>query len=160
MTGESDTTQGASVRIPPPVVPVLALAAGVALNWIWPFGMGFLRGIGRSGLASALILVGLGVMLMAIRLFRASGQDPAPWKSSPEVISTGIYRYTRNPMYLGMGLLQAGIGVALANGWIVLLVPPVWVIIYFIAIRHEEAYLEEKFGSGYTEYKRSVRRWL
>jgi protein-S-isoprenylcysteine O-methyltransferase Ste14 len=99
-------------------------------------------------------------MLSAFGLFRRTGQDVKPWESTPEIISTGIYRFTRNPMYVSMALLQAGIGVALANGWVVLLVPVVSVVIYFIAIRHEEAYLEEKFGTVYTEYKSSVRRWI
>ena len=76
------------------------------------------------------------------------------------LISTGVYRITRNPMYVGMALLQTGIGIGFANGWIISLVPPVLAIIYATAIRPEEAYLERKFGDPYTEYKRSVRRWL
>ena len=63
-------------------------------------------------------------------------------------------------MYVSMGILQAGIGMALGNAWVVLLVPATWLVIYAIAIRHEEAYLEKKFGSIYIEYKRSVRRWI
>ena len=63
-------------------------------------------------------------------------------------------------MYLGMGLLQAGLGVLLSNAWIVVLVPVSWLVIYLIAIRHEEAYLERKFGASYASYKASVRRWL
>jgi protein-S-isoprenylcysteine O-methyltransferase Ste14 len=63
-------------------------------------------------------------------------------------------------MYVSLGLLQAGIGVALANGWLVLFVPAMWAGIYFVAIRHEEAYLEQKFGSVYSDYKKSVRRWI
>ena len=59
-----------------------------------------------------------------------------------------------------MALLQAGIGVGWANGWIIALLPPVLAIIFRIAIRHEEAYLERKFGESYLAYKRSVRRWL
>jgi protein-S-isoprenylcysteine O-methyltransferase Ste14 len=59
-----------------------------------------------------------------------------------------------------MALLQIAIGVGLANGWIIALTPLVLVIIYAIAIRHEEAYLERKFGGAYLEYKRSVRRWV
>ncbi|MCX5739319.1 MAG: isoprenylcysteine carboxylmethyltransferase family protein [Proteobacteria bacterium] len=80
------------------------------------------------------------------------------WERSP--FSTGIYRFTRNPMYVGMALLQTSIGITWGNGWILALVPVVLVTIYTIAIRHEEAYLERKFGSTYLEYKRSVRRWL
>ena len=63
-------------------------------------------------------------------------------------------------MYVGMALIQIGIGVALANGWILAFVPVVLVVVYATAIRHEEAYLERKFGEGYLVYKRSVRRWL
>jgi protein-S-isoprenylcysteine O-methyltransferase Ste14 len=80
--------------------------------------------------------------------------------STPEIISSGVYRATRNPMYLGMILLQIGIGIGLANGWILVLIPLVLVIINATAIRHEEAYLEGKFGDTYTAYKASVRRWI
>ena len=114
----------------------------------------------RVGLPVAKRELGIGLMAGAFGLFRRTGQDPKPWESTPEIISTGIYRFTRNPMYVSMGLLQAGLGVAFANGWVVLLVPVVWGVIYAIAIRHEEAYLERKFGSRYTDYKKSVRRWL
>jgi len=105
-------------------------------------------------------LMGLAMIRSAFGLFRRTGQDPKPWESTPEVISTGIYRFTRNPMYVGMALIQLAIGIGLGNGWIVALVPAVLGVIYAIAIRHEEAYLERKFGKIYTEYKASVRRWL
>ncbi|MCI0671698.1 MAG: isoprenylcysteine carboxylmethyltransferase family protein, partial [Myxococcaceae bacterium] len=72
----------------------------------------------------------------------------------------GVYKFTRNPMYLGMTLLQTAIGIGWANGWIIALLPGVLAIIYATAIRHEEAYLERKFGDAYTRYKESVRRWL
>jgi protein-S-isoprenylcysteine O-methyltransferase Ste14 len=63
-------------------------------------------------------------------------------------------------MYVGMALLQIGIGIGLANGWILVLVPPVLVIIYATAIRREEAYLERKFGDTYIAYKATARRWI
>jgi len=160
MMSEVDGSDGAAVRFPPPFVPLIALVLGVVLHlWLLPLSIPLAGGL-RYGIAG--LLLGLGTMLMlgAFGLFRRTGQDPKPWESTPEIISTGIYRLTRNPMYVSMGLLQGGIGVALANGWVVLLVPVVWAVIYLIAIRHEEAYLEAKFGNVYTEYKESVRRWL
>ncbi len=160
MTSETEGSDGAAVRFPPPFVPLIALVLGVVVDlWLLPLSIPLAGGV-RYGVAG--LLLGLGALLMAgaFGLFRKTGQDPKPWESTPEIISTGIYRFTRNPMYVSMGLLQAGIGVALANGWVILLVPVVWVVIYFIAIRHEEAYLEGKFGNVYTEYKESVRRWL
>ena len=59
-----------------------------------------------------------------------------------------------------MALLQATLGVGLSNGWIVLLILPVLITVRVTAIRHEEAYLTQKFGQAYTDYRASVRRWL
>jgi len=99
-------------------------------------------------------------MIGAVKLFKRTGQDPKPWQPTPEIISTGIYRYTRNPMYVALALIQIAIGLGLANGWIIVLVLPVLIIVDITAIRPEEAYLERKFGAAYTDYKKSVRRWL
>jgi protein-S-isoprenylcysteine O-methyltransferase Ste14 len=112
------------------------------------------------GVTAAAAALGLVLLAGALGLFRRTGQDPKPWKSTPEIIATGVYRFTRNPMYLGMALLQAAIGVGWANGWILALVPAVLAVVYATAIRHEEAYLERKFGDAYLHYKRSVRRWI
>jgi protein-S-isoprenylcysteine O-methyltransferase Ste14 len=160
MMSETENGDGAAVRFPPPFVPLIALGLGIVAHlWLLPWSIPLANSV-RVGAAVLLLGAGMALMLSAFGLFRRTGQDAKPWESTPEIISTGIYRFTRNPMYVSMGLLQAGIGVALANGWVVLLVPVVWVVIYFIAIRHEEAYLERKFGDVYSDYKRSVRRWL
>lgn len=151
---------GAAVRLPPPLVYLLAVIGGALLHaFVLPLPFGFAFGA-RVGAAVAVAILGLGLMAGAIGLFRRTGQDPKPWKATPEVISDGVYRFTRNPMYVGMALLQAGIGIGLANAWIVALVPPVLFIVYATAIRPEEAYLERKFGERYSAYKNSVRRWL
>lgn len=156
-----ETEKGASVKFPPPLVPIIAIAVG----WVGQIVFGDVLPI-RSNRAfslavgAILIVLGLTLVLSAIRLFRESGQDPAPWKSSPEIIGGGIYRLTRNPMYLGMGVIQAGIGLMAANVFIVVLVPVTWFVIYMIAIRHEEEYLTETFGQSYLDYKNSVRRWI
>ena len=160
MSSDSEAKDGAAVRFPPPFVPVIGLGVGILLEkWVWPISLP-LPDVVRYGVGGVLILVGLGLMAAAFGLFRSTGQDPKPWEATPEIISTGIYGFTRNPMYVSMGLLQAGIGVVLANAWVVLLVPLTWATIYRIAIRHEEAYLESKFGSVYLDYKNSVSRWL
>ncbi|RIL04438.1 MAG: isoprenylcysteine carboxyl methyltransferase [Proteobacteria bacterium] len=151
---------GAAVRLPPPLVYLLAVIAGALLHafaWALPLPLG--RGV-RFAVAGVAALLGGLLVGSALGLFRRTGQDPKPWESTPEIISTGIYRWTRNPMYVGMALLQLAIGVALGNGWIVAGVPVVLAIVYATAVRHEEAYLERKFGAHYLEYKSAVRRWL
>lgn len=148
------------VQFPPPLVYLAAVIAGALLHTtVIPLPCDFALGA-RIAVATAIALFGAAMMVGAVGLFKRTGQDPKPWKTTPEIISTGVYRFTRNPMYLGMALLQIGIGIGFANGWIVALVPPVLVIVYSIAIRPEEVYLESKFGESYTEYKKSVRRWL
>ena len=159
MHGET-SRDGAAVRFPPPLVPLIALALGLGLQCARaPLPIVPAAGL-RFAVAFVLVGAGLGLVTPALRLFRVTGQDPTPWETTPAIISTGIYRFTRNPMYLGMGLLQAGIGFGLGNGWVVALVPISWLVIYWIAIRHEEAYLTHKFGAVYQDYKASVRRWL
>jgi len=156
----AENSDAAAVRFPPPLVYLAAVIAGALLHaYVLPLPCDFALGA-RIAVATTIAALGVAIMIGAMAPFRRTGQDPKPWKTTPEIISTGIYRFTRNPMYVAMALLQIGIGIGFANGWILALVPPVLVIIYATAIRPEETYLESKFGAPYTEYKRSVRRWL
>ena len=155
-----DPKDGAAVRFPPPFVYLIAVVVGALLQWLfYPLPLELPTTL-RIVVTAVAAILGVALVGSAFGLFRSIGQDPAPWTSTPEVVTTGIYRVTRNPMYIGMALIQLAIGIGLANGWIVALIPPVLAVIYAIAIRHEEAYLERKFGEGYLVYKRSVRRWL
>lgn len=151
---------GAAVRVPPPLVFLGLLVAGVLLHrYVAPAPMALSQGI-RIAAAAVAAVAGLILMGGAIGLFRRTGQDPKPWVSTPEIISTGVYGVTRNPMYVGMALIQTAIGVGLGNLWTVILVPVSVTIVYATAVRHEETYLERKFGEPYTRYKAAVRRWV
>ena len=155
-----DVKDGAAVRIPPPLVYLGAVIAGVLVHAIvapLPIGLPLVLRIVAATVTAVSSLV---IMGFAITLFRRTGQDPKPWAMTPEIISSGIYRITRNPMYVGMALLQIAIGIGLANWWVIIAVPVVLVVVYLTAVRHEEAYLERKFGRAYSDYKGSVRRWL
>jgi len=156
----TEDEDAAPVKIPPPLVYVGAVLMGLLLHVFVlpiPFGISLAA---KIGLASVAVLLGLWMLTGSIALFRRTGQDPKPWKNTPEILTSGVYSRTRNPMYVGMAILQIGIGVGLGNGWVVALVVPVLGMIYVIAIRHEEAYLERKFGDTYLAYKASVRRWI
>jgi protein-S-isoprenylcysteine O-methyltransferase Ste14 len=151
---------GATVRIPPPLLYLaIAIAGGVIHVFLYPLPIDLSLAV-RGAAGAVAFLLGLAVMAPAVGLFRRTGQDPKPWIETPEIISTGIYRFTRNPMYVSMALLQVAIGVWFGSWWIIALVPVSLVSVYLIAVRHEEAYLEGKFGDGYLDYKRSVRRWI
>jgi protein-S-isoprenylcysteine O-methyltransferase Ste14 len=157
---ETDTRDGAAVRLPPPLVYLAALVIGGVLHeLVLPWRVALPLGL-RIGLALAAFAGGLALGMGALGLFRRTGQNPKPWESTPEILSSGVYRFTRNPMYVGMALFQTAIGIAWANGWILALVPVSLVVVHFTAVLHEEAYLERKFGETYLTYKRSVRRWI
>ena len=151
---------GARVRIPPPLVFVASIGLGVALHYgvtrlHAPFGR-----LAQLVLSAILALGAVGLVASAFGLFKRSGQDPAPWKPSPSLVLHGPYRFTRNPMYVGMSMLQASVGLALDDLWIVLLVALSLVVVHFTAVLPEEAYLDEKFGEPYRRYKATVRRYL
>ena len=150
---------GAAVRVPPPLSYIAAVLAGIGLQFIWPLPIGLAAGP-RVALGLLVALLGVPLMVGALRLFRETGQDVKPWLATPEIIRSGVYGFTRNPMYVSLALLQSAIGIGLGNLWILLAVPLACVVVHITAIRHEEAYLEREFGDSYLDYKKSVRRWL
>lgn len=160
MTSTQSKYGGAKVHFPPPLVFLVLTGVGVAMQrWIWQLSLPL--ALWPRVIAGALVALGGLLMVNAARIwFKRTGQDPAPWRPSPELIVKGIYRYTRNPMYAGATLFQLGLGIGLANGWIAALAPIGLVIVHFLAVRPEEAYLTEKFGESYLRYKAAVRRYL
>jgi protein-S-isoprenylcysteine O-methyltransferase Ste14 len=149
----------ARVRLPPPLLYLAAIVAGVLLDLAVPFGLG-LATVWRVALAAAAFAAALFLITSSFRSFRRTGQDPKPWTVTPELVTTGVYRFTRNPMYIALTLVLATLAAALDNGWLLALVPVTLWVVYATAIRHEEAYLEAKFGAAYADYRSSVRRWL
>jgi protein-S-isoprenylcysteine O-methyltransferase Ste14 len=151
---------GADVRLPPPLVFLALVGIGVAVQrFAWPVAPP-LPLWPRAVAGSVVGMAGLGIGVLAGSWLKRTGQDLAPWKPSPELVVRGIYRYTRNPMYAGMTLIQLGIGIAVGNVWIAAFAPISLLLVHFLAVRHEEAYLEDKFGENYARYKASVRRYL
>jgi protein-S-isoprenylcysteine O-methyltransferase Ste14 len=148
------------VRFPPPFVFLGLIGLGVGLQrWLWPItsGVAFWP---RVLVGTSVAALGAMMILSAQVWFKRSGQHPAPWKPSPELLVKGVYRYTRNPMYVGMTLFQLGLGIALDNVWVATLSPLALAVIHVIAVKPEEAYLTEKFGESYVRYTAAVRRYL
>jgi len=92
--------------------------------------------------------------------FKQAGTSVIPWKAPSALVTDGPYRFTRNPMYLGMAALYAAIALGAGSLWALALLPIVLVVIQVAVIRREEAYLERHFGEPYREYRSNVRRWI
>jgi protein-S-isoprenylcysteine O-methyltransferase Ste14 len=156
---EATQEDHADVRILPPLLFLGGIALGVVLQWVvaLPFATGSAL---RIVLGLGLVALGVGAMAWTLAWMHRTHQDPDPRTPSPELILGGPFRFSRNPIYVGMTLVQAGIGVALGNPWIVLLLAPTLWILTRGVIEKEEAYLERRFGDAYAGYRARVRRWL
>jgi protein-S-isoprenylcysteine O-methyltransferase Ste14 len=160
LTQTDSVERGAKVRFPPPLVFLTCVLLGVAVGYVVapaPVPVG--RAISVIG-GLLLLIVGLGFIASARILFQRTGQSPIPWKPSPTLILRGPYRFTRNPMYVGITLFELGLGLAANNLWISFFAVPALLIVHFIAVLPEETYLSEKFGESYKVYLGQVRRYL
>ena len=83
-----------------------------------------------------------------------------PSEHSSKVVTSGLYAYSRNPIYLGWFLVIAGIGLRNASLLVLVIAVTMVLLLYWAVIVEEEAYLEKRFGDEYLRYKKSVRRWL
>jgi protein-S-isoprenylcysteine O-methyltransferase Ste14 len=159
-TTMTEGERGARVRLPPPLVFLAGILIGVACARVIaraPVPLDRTLGI----LAGLVVLAaGVGCILSARIYFVRTGQSPFPWKPTPSLIVTGLYRYTRNPMYVGMTLIELGLGLALDNLWISAFALPALGIVHVTAVRPEEEYLTKKFGESYTRYLTQVRRYF
>ena len=146
------------MRIPPPLFYVVGFVAGIALDLLFP----------TAGLPLALaVLAGVvgGALWLALDgsamlRFRGARTSVVPMRPTTALVTSGPYRFTRNPMYLGMAVLYLALALSFGVIWALALLPAVLYLVDRLAIVHEERYLEAKFGDDYREYKKRVRRWL
>jgi protein-S-isoprenylcysteine O-methyltransferase Ste14 len=107
-----------------------------------------------------LIILAPTLALSALRTMQAAGTNVDPAKPALTIVRDGPFRFTRNPMYLALCLVQIALGFFL-NDWITLLfVVPLALILHYGVVLREEKYLAAKFGELYLQYKREVRRWI
>lgn len=155
MAGRDDKP---GVIAPPPVLYGGALAVGAGLDWLIPLPL-LAPGAGQAP-GVVLILAGLALALRCVLLFRQAGTAVEPYKPSTAIVSSGPYRFSRNPIYVALTVVSVGIGLWANSAWMLGLLLPTLVIMRIAVIGPEERYLEAKFGAAYLDYKARVRRWL
>jgi protein-S-isoprenylcysteine O-methyltransferase Ste14 len=158
----SDETKGdrdnPGVIAPPPLIYAGGLVAGLLANRAYPIP--FLpRGLSQA-LGWPSVVAGLAIGLLGFREMKKAQTSVDPHKPTTAIVDAGPYRYTRNPLYVGMTLMYTGF-TARANALpAVLLLPVVLAVMRRGVIEREERYLERKFGDEYLRYKERVRRWI
>jgi protein-S-isoprenylcysteine O-methyltransferase Ste14 len=138
-----------------------AIVLGYALDHLLPLPVAVLNADPvRRTVAGLLVSVGLLLFAMGAYSFSRAA-TPLPTNQRARVLVTsGIYGWTRNPIYLGFFLMYGGIVVALRSPWMLIIALPLAITIRYGVVGREEAYLERRFGGAYRDYQARVRRWL
>ncbi|QIB66250.1 methyltransferase family protein [Kineobactrum salinum] len=142
----------------PPIWLVLGIVLVFACNEFFP-GPRFTSTASQL-LGGAVLIAGLTLLVLAGGLFKRAGTDLIPFGNVSALVTRGVYRYSRNPMYLGMAAILLGCAITV-GATTALLVPPLFmVIIEWRYIRAEEALLQNLFPQEFAAYRSRVRRWL
>lgn len=154
------TTRTAGVIAPPPLIYAAGLALGLLGDRLLARPRLFEANAVAWGVVVVLALIGLVCIAAALGRFGAAGTPAEPWKPTRALATSGIYRWTRNPMYLGMALLLLAAGIGFASVGAIALFPLVILVIDRLVIAREERYLVGLFGAEYADYCARVRRWF
>jgi protein-S-isoprenylcysteine O-methyltransferase Ste14 len=155
----NDTAATAQVIIRPPLAWALAVIAGLALDWLVP--LPFLPAdLPAGGLGALVFVLALALAAWAIVTITRAGSNVPTNRPTTTIVESGPYRFTRNPIYLGMFGGQIGLAIAFDNFGLLMMLVPFALVIRYGVVAREEAYLERKFGDLYRGYRLRVRRWL
>ena len=156
MSEQTDDKPG--ILAPPPLIYLGLIGAGVILDSFWAFPLPALT-LGPV-LGISLLVIGFIVSGWSVIEFVRHRVNPDPYHPTTKIITSGPFRFSRNPIYIAFALMHLGVGVWASNAWIVIMLLPVLGVIRYGVIGPEERYLERKFGETYVAYKQSVRRWI
>jgi protein-S-isoprenylcysteine O-methyltransferase Ste14 len=158
--GMSSKGDNPGVVAPPPLLFLGALEIGAGLDFALVRVSTGLPAPLRLGSGAVLAAAAVGLLVGALRRFRRAGTAVEPWRPSTTLVTDGVYRFTRNPIYLGMAPLYLALALAMNSVGALVLLVPLMALLQVGVIRREERYLERRFGDSYRRYKASVRRWV
>ncbi len=158
-----DNTAAASADNPgviawPPVLHAAAFVVVLVLQWVWPWPIFDQPAFRWTG--AALIPIGIGIVIWGRVTMLAAGTNINPSQPAVALVTSGPFRFSRNPLYTSLMLVFVGLTLAVNTWWGFAVLIPVFVVMYAGVIRREERYLEQKFGDSYREYCARVRRYF
>jgi protein-S-isoprenylcysteine O-methyltransferase Ste14 len=155
----ADTADTAQVIIRPPLAWGLAVIAGLALDWLVPLPL-LPADVSAGWLGAMVFVLALALFAWAIVTMTRAGSNVPTNRPTTTIVEGGPYRFTRNPIYLGMFLGLIGLAIMFGNLWLLMMLVPFALVIRYGVVAREEAYLDRKFGNVYRGYRSRVRRWL
>lgn len=158
---QRDLIKNPGVNFPPPVLYSGGIAAAVIAQQVRRLTISdVVEFSGQTEAGWVAICCGTAILLWALGTFMRARTAVYPNRPARQFVAHGPYRFSRNPMYVALTILTTGIGLAADNGWIVMFVPPVILLLKLLVVRREERYLLSVFGDRYADYCRRVRRWV
>ncbi|MGH9372835.1 MAG: methyltransferase family protein [Vicinamibacterales bacterium] len=162
MSTERSRIPHPGVPFPPPLLLVGGFLVGLALErWLWrirPSTDGLRAPFLLAGWAA--IVAGLSLAVWGLLVFFRGGTTVMPHSPARRLITSGPYRFSRNPMYVGLSAVYVGLSLVFDLTWPIVLFPLALLALYGLVVRRDERDLADAFGATYTQYSRRVRRWL
>jgi len=144
------------------IIPPVYLFMSLALMWLLHRYVPVYQLVGTPLAYAGIIPVVFGIVMAAISagMFARVGTGIEPFDEATALVTSGFYRFTRNPMYLGMFLMLFGVAFLFGSLGALIPIPPFMAVIRYNFVAGEERFMEAAFGKQYLDYKSSVRRWI
>jgi protein-S-isoprenylcysteine O-methyltransferase Ste14 len=154
----NQSKEHARIIVNPFIIIIASIVIAVLLQLLLP--LPFLPPMTARIAGVALMVINVVFGVPALKKMFSAKTSPNPNQPTTALISSGPYRFTRNPMYIGLTLFYTGVVTFFQLLWGILMLPLVVILLTTLVIRPEEQYLERKFGGEYITYKERVRRWI
>ncbi len=136
-----------------------SILVSLILEWFIPTNLNIPKTI-SIGIGILLIIISWTIIFTTKYQFKKSNQKTGPNNETMVIIETGLFKYSRNPLYFGMLFLSPALGFIFNSVWLLFALLPIVFLIHHFLIIPEEKYLSKKFGTAYIEYSKRVRRWM
>lgn len=155
-----NSRNGPGVRFPPPALFVAGFLVGLLVHRLAPVSIGPPYSLGRDLAGVVLVVAGLSWMVWGLWTFHRAQTPIIPLAPASKVVTWGPYRFSRNPMYVGLGVAYTGLSFMFNVLWSLLMLPLVYVALVALVVVREERHLQDAFGEEYADYCKRTRRWI
>ena len=155
-----NTRNHPGIYIPPPMIYAACFLLSVYLQQQFPMNTASFHTVMGRIAGIVFLFLYLVLFIPAVTKFIKTKNTIVTIKPANSLQTTGIYRFTRNPMYLSLVMLYCGLAFLIGNPWTFLLLPLLILIVQLYIIKREEEYLHRAFGAQYDGYRKEVRRWV
>jgi len=155
-------SDNANVIVHPPLIFIIFFLVGLLLDYLYQYKLFPIDHRDLSLLIPGYIVIFISLIIVAASIQTLKKRNTTHKVSEPTtaLVKTGIYQYTRNPIYLSVIILFIGISLLINSIIMLLLIIPMFIILNEGVVKREEKYLQSKFGDEYADYKNSVKRWI